>query len=151
MLIGPPTDLATVFNIAECDGPPQGLYLNRGKSLLYIPSNYEIIESPLPRDIPITREGFRLLSCPVGPPSYCEGVLQAQMGQISESLTALHDLNNSYMEATLLRACLALLKFSYILCTCPPDHIRHAAATFDKAIRETLESIIGSPLKIGPG
>ena len=31
--------------------------------------------------------------------------------------------------------------------SCSPDHVCHAAAaTFDKAIRETLESVIGSPL-----
>ena len=30
--------------------------------------------------------------------------------------------------------------------TCLPNHIRQAAAAFNKSIRETLESIIGSPL-----
>ena len=107
ILIGPSTDLATAFNITECDGPPQGLYLNRSKLLLYmyIPSGCQCTNSPLLCDIPIMWEGFRLLGCPVDPPSYCEGELQARVGQINERLTVLHDLNDSHMETTLLRFC----------------------------------------------
>ena len=47
---------------------------------------------------------------------------------------------------TRLCSCLALPKISYILCTCPPCHIRQASTEFDKSIRGTLESITGGLL-----
>ena len=72
-LIGPLSDLSSALNIVENNGPPQGLHLNRGKSLLYTPR-----DSPLLKDIPVTRHGFNLLRFPVGLASYCEEVLQAR-------------------------------------------------------------------------
>ena len=91
-LIGPPSALSSPLNIVENDGPPRGLHLNRGKSLLYPPREVVIVDSPLLKDIPITHQGFILLGCPVGPASYCEDVLQARVDKIKESLDVLHDL-----------------------------------------------------------
>ena len=145
-LIGPPSALSSALNIVENDGPPRGLHLNRGKSLLYSPREVVIADSPMLKDIPITHQGFILLGCPVGPASYCEDVLQARVDKIKESLDVLHDLRDSQLETTLLRSCLALPKLSYILRTCPPDHIRHAASAFDAVIRATLETILGRPM-----
>ena len=76
-LIGTPSALSLALKIVENDGPPQGLHLNRGKSLLYSPREVVIADSPLLKDISITHQGFILLGCPVGPVSYCEDMLQA--------------------------------------------------------------------------
>ena len=81
-----------------------------------------------------------------GPPSYCEEIVQARITRIRESLAALHDMQDSQLETTLLRSCLALPKFSYILRTSPPSYIEQAARDFDVAVRETLEVILGCPL-----
>ena len=145
-LVGPPSGLAAALNIVESDGPPRGLHLNRGKSLLFLPSGADAADSPLPSDIPVTRDGFSLLGCPVGPAAYCERVLQSRVTKIEESLNAIHDLGDSQLELTLLRSCLALPKLSYILRTVQPDHIRQAASAFDAAIRTTLQSILGRPI-----
>ena len=72
---------------------------------------------------------FCLLGCPIGPPSYCEEVLQVRISRIRESLVVLHDMDDSQLETTLLRSCLALPKFSYVLRTCPPSYI-------DQAVRD---------------
>ena len=55
-------------------------------------------------------------------------------------------MNDSQLETSLLRSCLALPKVTFILHTCPPSHIRNASMEFDTAIRGALESILGGPL-----
>ena len=145
-LMGPPEGLSAALDIVERDGPSLGLHLNRGKSLLIIPSQCDASQSPLPPDIPVISGGFCLLGCPIGPPSYCEEVLQVRISRIRESLVVLHDMDDSQLETTLLRSCLALPKFSYVLRTCPPSYIDQAVRDFDVAMRETLEAILGRPL-----
>ena len=145
-LVGPSEGLSAALDIIERDGPPLGLHLNRAKSLLFVPSQCDSSQSSLPPDIPVTSEGFCLLGCPIGPPSYCEEIVQARITRIREFLAALHDMQDSQLETTLLRSCLALPKFSYILRTSPPSYIEQATRDFDVAVRETLEVILGGPL-----
>ena len=59
---------------------------------------------------------------------------------------AQRDIGDSQLETTLLRSCLALPKVSYVLRACPPSHICHTFVDFDRAIRETLESVLGGPI-----
>ncbi len=62
-LCGSPDDLATALRIVEQEGPAaRGLNLNRAKSLVYIAEDAD------PSNIPVTRVGFTLLGCPIGPP-----------------------------------------------------------------------------------
>ena len=145
-LMGSPEDLATALRIVERDGPSLGLHLNRGKSLLFIPEDADASLSPLPPDIPISRRGFSLLGCPIGPPDFCEEVFQARLAKLKVSLGALRDMGDSQLETTLLRSCLALPKVSYVLRACPPSHICRTSVDFDKAYRVTLESILGGPI-----
>ena len=145
-LVGSPRDLSAALNMVESEGHSIGLHLNRSKSLLYIPSTSDPSLSPLPPEIPVAREGFCLLGCPIGPPAFCDEVLQGRVRKIRESLERLHDMQDSHLETTLLRSCLALPKFAYALRTCPPSFICQATYKFDSAIRETLESILGGPL-----
>ena len=145
-LVGPPESLSAALDIIERDGPSLGLHLSRAKSLLYAPSQSDASQSLLPPGIPITSGGFSLLGCPIGPPSYCEEVLQSRITKVRESLVALHDMRDSHLETTLLRSCLALPKVMYVLRTSPPSYIMQAARDFDEAVRETLQIIVGVPL-----
>ena len=122
-LVGPPGSLATALHIVKSVGPLIGLHLNRGKSLLHVPGNCEVSENPLPSDIPISKDGFCLLGCPIGPPSFCEEVLQGRVSKIKETLKIVHDMGDSQLETAILRSCLALPKVTYVLRTCPPSHI----------------------------
>ena len=145
-LVGSTQDLSAALHIVESAGPSIGLHLNRGKSLLFIPNVCDSSLSTLPSEVPVTRNGFCLLGCPIGPSSFCEEVLQERVGKIKGSLERLRDLSDSHLETTLLRSCLALPKLSYVLRTCPPSNISQATSVFDAAIREALESILGGPL-----
>ena len=64
--MGSPDQLAAALDIIETLGPAIGLNLNRNKSLLFIPEEEDATSSPLPTDIPVTRQGFSLLGCPIG-------------------------------------------------------------------------------------
>ena len=128
------------------NGPSVGFYLNRAKSLLFIPEDSDASLSSLPSDIPTTRGGFTLLGCPIGPPSYCEEVFGGRVAKVKSSLGALRDIADSQMETLLLRSCLSLPKVSFILRTCPISHIRHAAEEFDNAVRDALETTMGGPM-----
>ena len=144
-LIGPPESLAAALHIVERDGPAVGLHLNRGKSLLHVPNDADVSTTSLPSDIPTSTVGFTLLGCPIGPPSYCEDVLQSRVNNIKDTLKVLCDMEESQLEMALLRSCLSFPKISYILRTCPPGHIPQATKDFDSAIRGSLEDIIGGP------
>ena len=109
---------------------------DRSKSLLFIPQEEDSTVSSLPSEIPITRQGFTLLGCPIGPPSFCEASLLHQVEKIKATLGRLGDLGDSQLETTLLRSCLSLPKLSFTLRTCPPSHICHASSEFDQAVRE---------------
>ena len=142
-LVGPPEGLSAALDIIERDGPSLGLHLNKSKSLLVVPSQCLYSNSSLPSDIPVTRGEFCLLGCPIGPKPYYEEVLQDRISGIRKSLATQHDMQDSQLETTLLRSCLSLPKFSYILRTTHPSYIEEAARDIDVAVRETLEAIVG--------
>ena len=145
-LCGSAVDLVKALKIVEDEGPSRGLHLNRSKSLLYIPAGDSSIINPLPSEIPTTSGGFCLLGSPIGPPSFCETSLQKRVDKVKDIITKLHDLEDSQMESTLLRSCLALPKVAFSLRSCPPSHIQHATAAFDETMLEALSDIAGSPL-----
>ena len=140
-------DLCAALAIVEEDGPARGLHLNRGKSLLYIPGDASFDHNPLPSDIPVNRVGFDLLGSPVGPPSFCEESVLKRVRKVQVVLDRLPDLQDSQMESTILRSCLALPKVSFALRTCPPGHIKEATSKFDNAMLEAISDLAGGPLQ----
>ena len=142
-LCGSPRDLQKALDIIEEDGSACGLHLNRAKSLLFVPAVASMSLSSLPSEIPITRKGFGLLGTPMGSVlTRNESVLQ----RVEKIRSILEILQDSQMEATLLRSCLSLPKVVFALCTCPPVHISHALQTFDHIMLEALFDLAGGPL-----
>lgn len=134
------------LQIVEEEGPPRGLHLNRQKSLLYIPADSDPSLNPLPSELPTCRDGFILLGSPIGPPAFCESVVLKRVEKLKETLCRLPDLEDSQMETTLLRSCLALPKLAHSLRCCPPQHILEATTAFDDAMRDALADLAGGPL-----
>ena len=60
------------------------------------------------------------------------------VGSSEDLSAALHivqlDMEDSHLETTLLRSCLSLPKFSYVLRTCPPSNSCQATSNFDAAV-----------------
>ena len=117
-----------------------------GHELLFVPANSPLSPNPLPADIPVTRGGFSLLGCPVGPATFCEDFVSQRVGKIKDCLSKLPVLEDSQIEMSLLRSCLALPKLSFSLRTCPPSHIIQATAAFDDTMHDALSELVGSPL-----
>ena len=141
-LCGSANDLRAALAIIEEDGPARGLHLNRAKSLLHIPVDDPLNHNPLPAD----RGGFDLLGSPIGPASHCESTVLRRVMKVQEILARLGDLQDSQMEATLLRSCLALPKVAFALRTSPPSHTQQASVVFDNAMLEALSDLAGGPL-----
>ena len=74
-----------------------------------------------------------------------ESVLK-RVDKIRSILERVRDLQDSQMEATLLRSCLSLPKVVFALRTCPQVHIFHALQTFDHIMLEALSDLAGGPL-----
>ena len=72
------SDLIRALEIIKEMGAQRGLTLNLTKSLLYIPPDADTSENTLSKENPICREGFTLLGCPIGPPSYCNDDKKSQ-------------------------------------------------------------------------
>ena len=117
-----------------------------GKSLLYIPEGDCVADNPLPTEIPIARRGLSVPGCPIGPLDFCDESFRSRVDKIQSSLSALRDLEDSQLETTLLRSCLALPKVNFTLRACPPSHIGETAKVFDSTIRGALEGIVGGPI-----
>ena len=143
---GPSHALSAALEIIDTHGPPRGLFLNKGKSLLSAPSGAEFNSASLLAGIPITSQGYTLLGCPIGPPSYCLNTVSKRVEKIQSVLAHFPDLHDSQIELALQRSCLSLPKISFALRTCPPDFIYPALTAFDNLMRETLSHIVGSPL-----
>ena len=75
-LAGSSGDLGDALNIIERLALSVSLHLNRGKSVLFISSESDLSQSPIPSEIPITCQGFCILGCRIGPPSFSEKVLR---------------------------------------------------------------------------
>ena len=118
-LCGSVSDVAAALTIIQEEGPKHGLHLNRSKCLIHM-TNQVDISHPSLCDIPLISGGFSLLGSPIGPVEYCEAVFQQRIQKVHDAVSRLGDLQDSQMECTLLRSCLALPKVSYILHTCPP-------------------------------
>ena len=127
-LCGSQEDLATDLSIIESEVPPRGLFLNRGKSFIYTPVNSPITH-PLLRDISYSSCGFTLPGSPIGPPADCEAIISKRVRKIQGTISRLNDLQDSQMETTLLRSCLALPKVAYVLRTCSTGLIVKALIT----------------------
>ena len=103
-------------------------------------------DNPLPSEIPVTREGFVLLGFPIVPPSFCVSSVHHRVAKLKSILSLLPSLEDSQIENTLLRWCLAFPKINFALRTCPPSFLQEAIAEFDSAMFDSLSYQVGGYL-----
>ena len=100
----------------------------------------------LPPKIPLSQEGFVLLGAPVGSDSLCQLDAMKRVEKIRDIISLLPDLGDSQVEFTLLRSCLSLPKFVFLLRTCPLPVIQDAIEAFDVVLRSAVSEIVGAQL-----
>ena len=82
MLCEKAEDLLKALTIIEKEGPARGLFLNRSKSVLFIPKDDAFSHNPLPSDILVAREDFDLLGCHISSPFFCASSVLKRMKKI---------------------------------------------------------------------
>ena len=111
----------------------------------YAPANFPV-DHHLLSDIPVTSDGFTVLGSPLGPAEYRLETALGRIQKVKDSLHGLGDLEDSQLEAALLRSCLSLPKDTHLLRTCPPDVIQRALEWLDEIMREAVSDLAGCPL-----
>lgn len=82
-LCGSPDDLAKALKLIEDEGPALGLDLNPSSTSLRMPI---LISTPYhPTSHPICGDGFVLLGCPIGPPSFCEVTMLRRVEKVKDA------------------------------------------------------------------
>ena len=139
-------DLLAAVSILEQDGPPRGLHIRRDKSKVFCPSHHQDDDFPLGPDIERVRaEGFRVLGSPVGSAAFSQSFLEAKVDSLETLLENLLLLKDVHSELVLLRSCFSLPKISFLTRTVPPHIGLPVFQRFDRAVRATVESIVGVP------
>ena len=142
-------DLRKALSIIEEQGPSRARALVEQKLIPAVRCKDDALDhNPIPSDIPIVREGFDLLGCPIGSPAFCADSVIERVKKVQKALDLFPALEDSQMAATLLRSCLTLSKLSFAPRTCPLNYIREAIASFNLSLFESLSDLVGGLLII---
>jgi hypothetical protein len=152
-LIGNVNSLRSALDILKCDSPSLGLKLNLNKCYFYWPQINSKTVDMFP-DIPFCHNshtnpgsrGIMVLGCPVGPKEYVCGSVQERVHKIEVLLDKITDFDDPQLELILLRSCIGMPKFNFILRCLPGSIIGNEIEAFDTAISHYLSKIAGFSL-----
>lgn len=88
----------------------------------------------MPPEIVVCRDGIPVLGTAVGSDTFVNSYVHYRVDKIAESVVALSLLQNLHLKYALVKACVGLPKFAYVLQTTSPDSIRSAIDEFDNVI-----------------
>jgi hypothetical protein len=149
-LIGHVDTLRTALNILKCDSSSLGLKLNLTKCYFYWPKICPRTVDLFP-DIPIRHDthadpgsrGIMVLGCPVGPLKYISASVNERVNKIENLLDKITIFDDPQLELILLRSCIGMPKFNFILRCLPDSIISKEIERFDNAISHYLSKIAG--------
>ena len=95
---------------------------------------------------PIQSEGIVLLGSPIGSPLFVEGEIRKKIDKVEEITNLLPLLEDPHTEYVLLKSCLSLPKFSFLLRTINTIGFSQHLQRFDRITKEALTRILGSPM-----
>ena len=146
--VGSKEELKTVVEVVKRDGPARGLHLNVDKSSIWSPlATGPGAGDPLGCGIKrIQDSGIKLLGCPIGSREFVQRFLEEKAEKIKSITTELSTLHHPHLEFVLLRSCLALPKFIFLLRTTDSTPFSQTLQQFDHITREGLSRIIGGPV-----
>ena len=125
--VGSKEELQRVVDVIQREGPARGLILStaatspegtKAKSTVWSPGNQEQEADPLARGIPrIQDTGIVLLGAPVGDEAFKAAYIKKKVDKIRETTEHLPFLHDPMTEYCLLRSCMSLPKFMFVLRT----------------------------------
>lgn len=138
------------LRIVEEEAPKIDLHLRKEKCHITGPDTTEATSPTVEEvdtDIPVAlSRSLTLLGAPVGTSQFQKAQLLAKADSIGKLMKKLHLLQDPQLELTLLRACYGLPKFSFCIRTTSPENSLAACNEFDHHQRNTLSSLLGSPI-----
>ena len=152
--IGEKEELQQVIDLLLEDGPARGLHLSTyytsdsPKCQVWTTSSECDSGNPLDRGIPrVQEDGFTFLGAPIGSNEYTRNILLRKIQKIRQITSLLPNIKKPHLEFVLLRSCLSLPKFMFLLRTVPTTRFPDLLNSFDECIREALIASLGTPLE----
>jgi ubiquitin carboxyl-terminal hydrolase 44/49 len=143
-IVGPVDAVFEAWQLVQQESEEIGLRLNTKKCELFAQAA-DI--SRFPDDIArCNPEGFELLGCPLGSPTFSADYVKHRVDKIESALHNLEIIDDPQVELLLLRNCMGLPKFGFSLRSAPPSHIRPAVVQFDEMIDRVCERRFGLSL-----
>ena len=147
LLVGTPDALVQAWDIMMSEGAKRGLFLSKEKSLVYHAHLEPANKDPMGRGVPrADLRGFKLLGAPLGTEEFEANILEGRLVSIRHLLDSLHHLDDPHMEYQLLKSCFSFPKVAFSLRTVDTSHHQQFRQSFDWAVRQALEAILGTPL-----
>ena len=154
--VGSKEDLKKVVDVILREGPARGLVLSTTetappgsspKSSVWSPGERLQDLDPLGRGVPRIQEGgIVLLGAPVGDQCFKEMILKKGVEKIRETTQHLPFLQDPHTEYCLLRSCLSLPKFMFVLRAVDTTPFQPLLQEFDSITREALNRILAVPV-----
>ena len=152
-LVGTIPELRQAIDIFQETGPSRGLILSTThtarvpKTTLWCSTDVTGNNDPLDRGVPRVRGlGITLLGAPLGHTGYESEFIREKIDKIRQITSLLPDLQDAHSEFSLLRSCLSLPKFIFVLRTVDTSPHRPLLDEFDQITREGMSRILGFPL-----
>ena len=142
-IVGKIEDVHHALHIVQEECASIGLQLNESKSVLFWGSMDLVKLDCFPAAILRSADsGVKFLGAGAGSNEFVNTIAQKKVDKIGKILEATKGLEDPQMELLLLRSCIGLPKFAFLLRMCPPEHISEAIASLDGQISSFLCHIL---------
>ena len=153
--IGKEEELAQVLDILVKEGPARGLVLSttftspdNPKTTVWSKEEDHCPAALLAQGVVwVEEEGIVLLGAPIGSKDFVEREVRRKVEKVREVTELLPLLQDPHTEFVLLRCCLSLPKFSFVLRTTDTTDLTHLLRDFDAITRDGLARILGCTLE----
>jgi hypothetical protein len=143
ILIGSPQEVGLAINLLSSFGKSYGVFVNEEKCELF-PFSSQYDSTPFPKLISISTTGVELLGSYIGPSEFANAYVSKKVSVIEELLSLLPLLENLQEQYLLMKNCILLPKFMFLLRTFYPETIESSIQAFDNLIAKSISTILGS-------
>jgi hypothetical protein len=142
-IFGKIADVCKALAIVMEDGPSFGLCLNESKTVLFNGAmDLDALSIFPPRIVRCQDAGVKFLGAGAGDASFMNLQAQKRVIKIKEVLDCAKGLEDPQLELLLLRSCIGVPKFAFLLRMCPLEHIYSAISNLDSEIDSFLLHIL---------
>ena len=139
-------DVHKAFLLVRREGPNYGLFLNEKKSILFNGlMDLEALDCFPPDIIRCQDSGVKFLGAGAGDAVFMNHIAQKRVDKIKSILSIAKGLEDPQLELLLLRSCIGIPKFSFLLRMCPPERISAAINNLDAEVDSFLAHVLNIP------